>query len=118
MFCVKCGSQLIEGDAYCRTCGMPINRFLTPQMPFAQPEKIVLKSSWTKFLAYISTIVAYFLSGSFFGIGFLVPFAWFIYFCLYISDKDKAKYDVSYFVKLRNEFIVLSLLGLPIIKFL
>ena len=118
MFCRKCGSELIEGNAYCGKCGAPISELSTPQTPFVQAEKIVLKNSWIKFLAYISTIVSYFLSGSFFGIGFLVPFAWFIYFCFYVSDKDKATYDVSYFAKLRNEFIILSLLGLPIIKFL
>lgn len=112
MYCPECGKKISRNALQCPNCGRPF------ESNIRRKEKIVLKSGGIKAVAYITTLLGYALSGIIFLIGFIIPLAWFLYFCLYVSDKDKEKYDVTYFVKLRNEYIILMILGLPLAIFL
>lgn len=111
MFCPDCGKKISRSAITCPNCGHPFE-------VKREEKKVVLKSGGIKAISYITTLIGYALSFKILGIGCIIPLAWFLYFCLYVSDKDKEKYDVTYFINLRNEFIMLTILGLPIIIFL
>lgn len=112
MFCPDCGKKISRSATSCPNCGHPF------EQKKKEEKKVILKSGGTKAISYITTLIGYALSFKIFWIGFIIPLAWFLYFCLYVSDKDKDKYDVTYFIKLRNEFIILMILGIPLIVFL
>lgn len=115
MFCPDCGNKISRNALQCPHCGCPFEK---KEEKKEEKEKVLLKDNGVKAVSYITTVFGYFLSSVVFGIGCLIPLCWLIYLCVYVSGKDGNKYDMSWYIKLRNEFIILTILGLPIIIFL
>lgn len=116
MYCPDCGNKISRNALKCPHCGCPFDK--KDDEKEQKKEKVLLKDNGVKAVSYITTVIGYLLSSVIFGIGCLVPLCWLIYFCVYVSGKDGRKYDLSWYIKLRNEFIILTILGLPIIVFL
>lgn len=116
MYCPDCGNKISRNALQCPHCGCPFERDKKDnEKEEYEKEKVLIKHNDVKAISYITTVVGYILSAFIFGIGFLIPLCWLIYFCVFISGKDKNKYDLSWYIKLRNEFIILTILGLPVI---